>query len=140
MMTKDEVIAWMRDTASLSGLNFETEDAMNGTRYHLLKRVQKYHSWMGNMRDVMFATFYEDGSMTLHHPHNFRFSQKDELIDYERTYAEGFGDLNEIDPKVLNEYRAYVCKGAADMDKQKVLGHQERKIKQLRAERDNGLK
>ena len=138
-MTKDEVIAWMRQTASLSGVSFETEQAMNGTRYHLLKKVKHYDSWY-KTRDVMFATFYEDGSMTLHHPHNFRFSKDDALIDYERTYAEGFNDLKDIDPEVLNNYRAYICAGAADMDKQRVLGHQERKIKQLRAERDNGLK
>ena len=109
-MTKDEVVAWMQQTASLSGVSFVSEQAMNGTRYHLLKQVKHYDSWYGT-RDVMFATFYEDGS-----------------------------DLQDIDPEVLNNYRAYICAGAADMDKQRVLGHQERKIKQLRAERDNGLK
>lgn len=135
-MTREEVISWMNQTAVECGLDLSKEQATRGTRYHLCMHFKTpRRSWCGAV-DVLYATLYEDNSMTLHNPHDFVFDRYGELKDYERSYHGGFRNCEVEDLAVLLEYRGKIDKTLGDIAKAK----KRLKIAELHDEGHRGLK
>lgn len=131
-MTREEVINWMNQTAVETGLKLDKEDAMRGPRYHLTQTYPDRFSW-DRKCEVIWATFYEDNSMTLHHPNSFQFDKDGNLRNYERSYHDGFRDCKVESLTKLLEYRGEIDKSLRDIVKAK------KKLK-LYAEGHSGIK
>lgn len=134
-MTREEVINWMNQTAVECGLKLEKEEAMRGLRYHLTQTYPDRFSW-DRKRDVIWATFYEDNSMTLHHPNSFQFDKEGNLRNYERSYHAGFRDCKVENLTTLLQYRGEIDKSLGDI----VRAKKKLKIAELYAEGHSGIK